>query len=81
MKVEIYGRIGCHFCEKAIDRCHASGIEFTYIDIGKNPEAKEKLLQLVPNATKVPQIFDISEEGSMVHIGGYADFVVHLNNR
>lgn len=66
--VEIYTKSNCIYCNKAKAWLKNKQIEFTEIEI--NSFNKELLLERVPHARTVPQIF---VDG--VYIGGYEDLI------
>lgn len=71
MKALIYGRPGCHFCEKAKDLCKLKGIEFDYKVVGDDIQ-KEQLEEMVGSrVSSVPQIF-LTHGGHSEYIGGYS---------
>ncbi|AGS80896.1 glutaredoxin [Caulobacter phage Cr30] len=63
----IYGRTEprCTYCEQAKTLLEIKGIDYTFLNLGTD-YTKEELLELVPEAKTVPQIFI---EGK--HIGGF----------
>lgn len=64
--IEVYGRPGCSWCQKARDLLTQHGIPFEYIDFSQeDPALKTQLLQMT-GATTVPLVF-IEDE----YIGGY----------
>lgn len=72
--ITIYGKPGCGYCDKAKKICLDNDIKFVYIDISED-KAKAELLNKLPGAKTVPQIF-IGD----VHIGGYGAFMVELQH-
>jgi glutaredoxin len=76
---EVYSKLDCPFCEKAKEliysRLRNRQGEFSIYDITNDPELKKELLERVPNAKTVPQIFFRGE-----HIGGYDDLVEYIDN-
>lgn len=68
----IYGAPGCQYCVKAKELANRHGIRVYYIDISKDDEAKDYIINEI-KARTVPQIF---VEGK--HIGGYTDLVDYL---
>ena len=69
MKVEIYSKSDCPFCEKAKHWFKSHGYEYTEIKMD-NEEERLAFYQRVPNARSVPQIF-IDDK----LIGTYDDFM------
>lgn len=81
MKVQIYSRDGCHFCEMAKDWFAKNGISFDEV-VYNNTQERYKFYDELnqsgrvekPVAT-VPQIF-IDDE----HIGGFSELQVKAND-
>ena len=69
MKVEIYSKSDCPFCEKAKSWFDSHGYEYTEIKMD-NQEERLAFYQRIPNAKSVPQIF-IDDK----LIGTYDDFM------
>lgn len=72
MKAIIWSKYHCSFCDQAKQLLKQHGIEFEERKIGDG-YTKEELLEVVPNARTVPQIF-IDEE----YVGGYDDLKKRL---
>jgi glutaredoxin len=56
--VEIYGKDGCTYCERAVELCESRNIKYTYYDVGVNRELIEEITErsgIRPRS--VPQIF------------------------
>lgn len=68
----IYGKPNCPFCTKAVRLAESKNMKFRYLVLGVDYD-RQYLLDLVPNARSVPQIF-IDEN----HIGGFNEFQAHL---
>lgn len=78
MKALIYGRPGCHYCEKAKTLCKIKGIPFDYKVVGDDIQ-KEQLEEKVGTPiSSVPQIF-LTAEGLSEYIGGYTSLEARLN--
>lgn len=67
MKAIIWSKYHCTFCDQAKQLMNQKGIEFEERRIGDG-WTKEELLEAVPSARTVPQIF-IDEE----YVGGYTE--------
>jgi glutaredoxin 3 len=67
-KVEIYTKDYCPYCTKAKMLLGQLGVEFSEIDISRDPQKQVEMLGRKPGARTVPQIF-INEKG----IGGCDD--------
>lgn len=80
MKVEIYGKEECKYCQKALE--HVAELikqkkvtEFKYIDIVKEGiTGKDLSVMLNKEVTTVPQVVIDS-----VAIGGYTEFYANYN--
>jgi glutaredoxin 1 len=69
MKVEIFSKDGCPYCEKAKKLLATNGISFTEYKVGQNGIDKNFIQQKAGKPVHtVPQIF-IDEK----HIGGFSD--------
>ena len=71
MKAIVWSNPACVFCEKAKSLLKAKGIEYEEKNIANGHKIQD-LLEMVPNAKTMPQIW-LDEE----HIGGYNE----LENR
>ena len=74
MKIIIYTQNSCVYCESAKDEFKKRGWDYTSHDI-KHEDNKKALLELLPNAKTVPQIW-IDDK----HIGGYYDFITWIED-
>ena len=74
MKVVIWSKYNCPFCEQSKSLLKQHGIQFEERKIGDG-YTKEDLLEAVPTARSVPQIFI---EDSL--IGGFNELKEHLKN-
>lgn len=72
MRAVVWSKYHCPFCDKAKALLQMKGIQFEEKKIGDG-YTKEELLEAVPNARTVPQIF---LDGKL--IGGYTDLEKHL---
>lgn len=68
LKILIYGKPTCVYCDRAKDLCSRKFGEFEYKDVTE-PKNLAELKTKVPNVKTVPQIF--VDDG---FIGGYDDF-------
>lgn len=74
MKATIWSKDMCGYCEQAKQLLTMKGIEFEERKIGKD-WTKEQLLEAVPQARSVPQIF-LDEQ----YVGGYQELKQRLTN-
>jgi glutaredoxin len=74
MKATVWSKDMCSYCEQAKQLLTMKGIEFEERKIGKD-WTKEQLLEAVPTARTVPQIF-LDEQ----YVGGYQELRQKLNN-
>jgi len=72
MKAVIWSKDSCPFCVQAKSLLTARGIEFEERNVSKD-WTREQLLEAVPNARTLPQIF-LDDQ----HIGGFTDLRAHL---
>ena len=72
MKAIVWSNIGCHFCEMAKTLLEQKGIEYEERNLAKDWKVQD-LLEAVPNARAVPQIF-IDDK----YIGSYDKLVEYL---
>jgi glutaredoxin len=73
MKTIIWSKENCSYCLKAKTLLDSKGIQYDERKIGE-PWTKEQLLEAVPTARTVPQIFLHGE-----YIGGYVELVNKLH--
>ncbi len=73
MKAIIWSKYHCSFCDQAKKLLNAKGIEFEERKIGDG-YTKEELLEAVPNARTVPQIFLDNKL-----IGGFTELKEYLD--
>jgi glutaredoxin 3 len=66
--IKIYGKPNCPFCVKAKSLAELKNLDYVYLTLGVD-YTREELINLVPNARSVPQVF-VNE----TLIGGYDDF-------
>ena len=74
-KAIIWSNVGCHFCDMAKTLLTKEGIEYEERNIAKDWKV-EQLLEAVPNARTVPQIF-LDDK----YIGNYDNLVTHLKQK
>ena len=72
MKAIVWSNIGCHSCEQAKTLLKQKGVEYEERNLAKDWKV-EQLLEAVPNARTVPQIF-VDDK----YIGSYDNLVEHL---
>ena len=72
MKAIVWSKNACPFCDQAKNLLKLKGIEFEEKKIGHG-YTREQLLEAVPNARTVPQIF-LDEQ----LIGGFTELRKHL---
>ncbi len=72
-KAIVWSNVGCHFCEMAKKLLKQKGIEYEERNVAKDWKV-EQLLEAVPGARTVPQIF-LDDK----YIGSYDNLVKHLN--
>jgi glutaredoxin 3 len=72
MKAVVWSKDACPFCVQAKALLESRGIEFEERNVSKD-WTREQLLEAVPNARTLPQIF-LDDR----HIGGFTDLRSHL---
>lgn len=72
MQITIYSKPNCVFCDKAKYEIDARNLDYSELNVTV-PEARAELLQAVPDAKTVPQIFFDNR-----HIGGYDDMIAYF---
>jgi glutaredoxin 3 len=72
MKAIVWSKDACPFCVQAKALLAARGIEFEERNVSQD-WTREQLLEAVPNARTLPQIF-LDDQ----HIGGFTDLRAHL---
>jgi glutaredoxin 1 len=70
--IEIWGRPGCIFCEKAVALCESRSLKYTYKSLGDS-FTRQELIETFPTATTYPQI---KINGS--YVGGYSELGTYL---
>jgi len=77
MKVEIYGRPSCTFCDRAKELCERTGLAYDYKIVGESV-SREQLEEMVGSPVRsVPQIF-VTTDGFSEYVGGYAQLEARL---
>lgn len=66
MKVIIWSKDQCAFCDQAKRLLESKNIDYEERNINRGPWTKEQLLEAVPQARSVPQIF-VDDE----YVGGF----------
>jgi glutaredoxin len=74
MSAVIWSKDNCIFCDKAKQLLHDLDITYEERSLSKD-WTKDQLLQVVPNALTVPQIFIDN-----VYIGGYTELIDYKNS-
>jgi glutaredoxin 3 len=72
MQAIVWSKDACPFCVQAKALLEARGIEFEERNVSQD-WTREQLLEAVPNARTLPQIF-LDDQ----HIGGFTDLRAHL---
>lgn len=75
MKVVIYGRPQCKWCDAAKELCEYEDLQYEYINIREAGIDGAKLSEIC--GTKVETVPQIFADG--VHIGGYDKFDIHVS--
>jgi glutaredoxin 3 len=64
--IELYTTAGCPYSEAAREDLQWRGVDFIEYDVEKDPEARERMIELTDGNRTVPVIF---EEGKPVQVG------------
>ena len=73
MKAIVWSKDNCPYCQQAKNLLQLKGIEFEERNITQGTWTKEQLLESVPNARTLPQIF-VDD----VFVGGFNELKKHL---
>lgn len=68
MKAIVWSKDNCSYCTSAKQLLASKGIEYEERNVSQGPWTREQLLEAVPNARTVPQIF-IDEK----YVGGFQE--------
>ncbi len=66
MPIELYTTVGCPYSEAAREDLEWRGVDFVEYDVGRDPEAYTRMLEITGGNRTVPVIV---EEGKPVQIG------------
>ena len=69
-KVEIYVKMGCPYCIRAVRLLDAKGVDYEVVNVDFGGEKKTQMVQRANGRTTVPQIFIAGQ-----HIGGCDDLM------
>lgn len=75
MKAIVWSKNQCPYCDQAKNLLKSKGIEFEERNVSQGTWTKEQLLEAVPNARTVPQIFLDDKL-----VGGFNELREHLTN-
>lgn len=75
MTTIVWSKSNCPYCDMAKALLERKGIEFEERNVTGDTWTKEHLLEAVPNARTVPQIF---LDGTL--IGGFTELRAHFND-
>jgi len=75
MKAVVWSKDSCPYCVQAKNLLKLKGIEFEERNITQGTWTREQLLESVPNARTLPQIF-LDD----VLVGGFQELRKHLKN-
>jgi len=67
-KVEIYTKVFCPYCSRALALLRSKGVEFEETDITMDPNKRAEMIGRASGRTTVPQVFIDGQ-----HIGGSDD--------
>ena len=72
--IEIYGKVTCGYCAKAVDFLKAAGVEFMLSLVDQAPTRHAEIKKVTGYVT-VPLILLHSKDGGLRLIGGYDNMV------
>ena len=75
-KAIVWSKDSCPYCVQAKNLLQLKGIEFEERNITQGTWTKEQLLESVPNARTLPQIFLDNKL-----VGGFTELRAHLNGQ
>ena len=87
MKYEVYGNLGCGYCDLALDLLEEKDLDYEYFDLHNVQDRQKELINVAGHRFKtVPQIFieqhDKRFENERVrkrtYIGGYTELKEYL---
>jgi glutaredoxin len=73
MKTVVWSKENCFYCHMAKGLLEREGIEYEERNIESNEWSRADMLEAVPNATTVPQIFHGDK-----HVGGFTELQQYL---
>lgn len=76
MKAIVWSKTPCPYCDQAKALLNQRGIDYEERNITEGTWTREQLMEAVPNARTVPQIF-INEQ----LVGGFNELRAHLQNQ
>ncbi len=71
--IVIYSRDDCAYCARAIRLAEKKNVKHKVLKIGTEEISLNEFQQMFPNASTVPQIVNVEDNGNE-YIGGYAEF-------
>jgi glutaredoxin len=75
----MYTKRNCKYCTDAMVELHNHNIPVQQLVVGYGVTTEE-LMQKVPDATTVPQIFVYNEDNDETYVGGYTELVAFLQD-
>jgi glutaredoxin 3 len=69
-QVEIYVKMGCPYCIRAVRLLDAKGVDYEIVHVDFGGEKKQQMVQRANGRTTVPQIFIAGR-----HVGGCDDLM------
>jgi glutaredoxin 3 len=57
MFIEVYGKEGCAYCDRAKELLEEAGKDYSYLDVVQDETLHEEMMRRVPTARTVPQVF------------------------
>lgn len=76
MKATVWSKNQCPYCVMAKNLLRSNGVEYEERNISEGPWTREQLLEAVPHARTLPQVF---LDGNL--IGGYDQLKKHFESK
>ena len=87
MEYEVYGNLGCGYCDLALDLLEEKDLDYEYFDLHSVQDRQKELMNVAGHQFKtVPQIFIEQHDDRFknervrkrTYIGGYTELKKHL---
>ena len=75
--MEVYGKVTCPYCAKAVDFLKAAGVEFILSLVDQAPSRLHEIMKITNHVT-VPVIIEHMDNGEINFVGGYDNLVYYM---